>query len=490
MGWKPMPLDSATEEDEIMAKAMTQTTERSHLGAANWTSLIVGIAAFTLLAISVPHLIGNEGWLSGERAGEKFLFVALIAYLGASVLYATSVAWRQSDLYERAVWFARGGLALHTAAILTRWASSGHAPFSDIYEMVLVFSWAVVVFNTVVEWKLPSLGVITLPIAALALILMQVLPSEVHPLVPALQSTWLQIHVTLAMLSYAGFTISFAVALLYLIKDGVSPQAFLSWCSALIAGVYGAIVVTSVNGSMALSLAAWDPVAQAKVMLGPRQPLLVPLESLGWPFVVVLILALGTLFLNFFAAYSDWPERWDHLAKASFSLALAAQVVALTLLLVKVNDGPYYLPQFNQGLEVRLINSPFLLAGVAAALIATLAAIVLDWKYDSISGYLPGREALDNLIYKTVAISFPLLTFMIIAGAYWANRTWGAYWSWDPKEDWALITWLTYAGYLHMRLTRGWRGRRSAYFAILGFGIVMFTFFGVTYLLPGLHAYA
>ena len=103
---------------------------------------------------------------------------------------------------------------------------------------------------------------------------------------------------------------------------------------------------------------------------------------------------------------------------------------------------------------------------------------------------IASRDSLDDLIYKTVAISFPLLTFMIIAGAYWANRTWGAYWSWDPKEDWALITWLTYAGYLHMRLTRGWRGRRSAYFAIIGFGVVMFTFFGVTYLLPGLHAYA
>jgi ABC-type transport system involved in cytochrome c biogenesis permease subunit len=79
---------------------------------------------------------------------------------------------------------------------------------------------------------------------------------------------------------------------------------------------------------------------------------------------------------------------------------------------------------------------------------------------------------------------------MIAAGAYWANRTWGAYWSWDPKETWAAITWLVYAGYLHMRITRGWRGRRAAYFAILGFAVVMFTFFGVTYLLPGLHAYA
>ena len=75
---------------------------------------------------------------------------------------------------------------------------------------------------------------------------------------------------------------------------------------------------------------------------------------------------------------------------------------------------------------------------------------------------------------------------MIAAGAYWANRTWGSYWSWDPKETWAAITWLVYAGYLHMRITRGWRGRRAAYFAILGFAVVMFTFFGVTYLLPGI----
>ena len=65
---------------------------------------------------------------------------------------------------------------------------------------------------------------------------------------------------------------------------------------------------------------------------------------------------------------------------------------------------------------------------------------------------------------------------MIAAGAYWANRTWGSYWSWDPKETWAAITWLVYAGYLHMRVTRGWRGRRAAYFAILGFAVVMFTF--------------
>src|SRR5436305_14000525 len=97
---------------------------------------------------------------------------------------------------------------------------------------------------------------------------------------------------------------------------------------------------------------------------------------------------------------------------------------------------------------------------------------------------------LDNSSYRIISFGFPLLTIGILSGAVWANEAWGSYWNWDPKETWALITWLVYAGYLHMRITRGWRGRRAAYFAILGFAVVMFTFFGVTYLLPGLHAYA
>ena len=475
-----------------MAKVITHTTERSQPSAANWILLVVSVASFAVLAISVPHLISAEGWFQGARAGEKFLYVALIAYLGASVLYGSSVALRQAKLLAGAVLLSRSGLLLHTIAILARWSSSGHAPLSDIYEMVLMFSWAVVALHTLAEWKLklPFLGAITLPIASLALILMQVLPGDIRPLVPALQSTWLQIHVTLAMLSYAGFTISFAVALLFLVKDGVSARNFLSWGAALVVAVYGTIAATCVNGSMALTMAAWDPVAREKVMLAPHKALMVPLESLGWPFVVALALAAATLALNLLATYSGQPKHWDKTVRWVFLAALGAQALALVLLLVRVNGGPHYLPEYSQSFAVRLVDSPFLLAGVATALFASIAWVVLDWKYDSIVGYLPNRDSLDDLIYKTVAISFPLLTFMIIAGAYWANRTWGAYWSWDPKEDWALITWLTYAGYLHMRLTRGWRGRRSAYFAIIGFGIVMFTFFGVTYLLPGLHAYA
>jgi ABC-type transport system involved in cytochrome c biogenesis permease subunit len=402
------------------------------------------------------------------------------------------LAVRQSNLLAGAEALTRGSLLLHTVAIAMRWVTSGHAPLSSIYEMVLVFSWAVVVLHEVAQWKLeiPFLGAITLPIATLAITLLQVLPGEIRPLVPALQSTWLQIHVTLAMLSYAGFTISFALALLFLIKDGVSARTFLSWTSGLVAAIYGAIVISSVDSNLAFLLPAWDAEAHEKVMLAPKEPLLVSIPVLGWPFVIVLGLAVATLVINLLGSQGETPGRWANGARRLFLASVFAQALAFALLLLKVHSGPCFVPQVGQTFGVHLAASPFLLAGIVCALFASLAWEALSGKYDTIANLLPQRDTLDGLIYKTVAISFPLLTLMIIAGAYWANRTWGSYWSWDPKEDWALITWLTYAGYLHMRLTRGWRGRRSAYFAIIGFGIVMFTFFGVTYLLPGLHAYA
>jgi ABC-type transport system involved in cytochrome c biogenesis permease subunit len=472
-----------------MAKVLTTHADEARTSSAGtWILLTVSVAVLAVMAVSVPHLMGPSGWATGN----KFLYLALLGYLGASVLHVSSLAVRQSNLLAGAEALTRGSLLLHTVAIVTRWVTSGHPPLSNIYEMVLVFSWAVVILHEVAEWKLaiPSLGAITLPIATLALTLLQVLPGEIRPLVPALQSTWLQIHVTLAMLSYAGFTISFALALLFLIKDGVSARTFLTWTSGLVGMIYGAIVISSVDGSLAFLLPAWDAEAQEKVMLAPKEPLLVTIPALGWPFVIVLGLAAATLVINLLDSQGEKAGRWENAAKRLFLASVFAQALAFALLLLKVHSGPYFVPQVGQSFGVHLAASPFLLAGIVCALFASLAWEVLSGKYDTIADFLPQRDTLDGLIYKTVAISFPLLTLMIIAGAYWANRTWGSYWSWDPKEDWALITWLTYAGYLHMRLTRGWRGRRSAYLAIIGFAIVMFTFFGVSYLLPGLHAYA
>ncbi|HNR14850.1 MAG TPA: cytochrome c biogenesis protein CcsA, partial [Thermodesulfobacteriota bacterium] len=99
-------------------------------------------------------------------------------------------------------------------------------------------------------------------------------------------------------------------------------------------------------------------------------------------------------------------------------------------------------------------------------------------------------EKLEDMNYKAIAIGFPMLTLGIITGAAWANYAWGSYWSWDPKETWSLITWFVYATFLHARVVRGWKGKRAAVLSIIGFIAVLFTYFGVNYLLSGLHSYA
>ena len=102
---------------------------------------------------------------------------------------------------------------------------------------------------------------------------------------------------------------------------------------------------------------------------------------------------------------------------------------------------------------------------------------------------LPSLEVLDAINYRSLTVGFPLLTLGIITGSIWAQYAWGTYWSWDPKETWSLITWLIYAALLHARLSVGWRGRKAAWFAIVGFFAVLFTFLGVNLLLSGLHSY-
>ena len=103
---------------------------------------------------------------------------------------------------------------------------------------------------------------------------------------------------------------------------------------------------------------------------------------------------------------------------------------------------------------------------------------------------IPDYDRLDIISYRAVSLGFLFLTFVIITGAIWAERAWGSYWSWDPKETWSLITWIIYALYLHLRLNKGWRGKRAAWFAVIGFVCVLFTYIGVNTFIPGIHSYA
>jgi len=216
---------------------------------------------------------------------------------------------------------------------------------------------------------------------------------------------------------------------------------------------------------------------------------MVTIPELGWLMLLVTLVVAAPLAL-YVAGRIKQDENFNLLANRAAMIGIALQVLALAAFVLRVRQGVY--PSLDaEGLfPTNLAASPFLLAGIITGIFASLLYLMLVWRRGDLESLLPTADALDRVTYKTIGIAFPLLTLMIAAGAYWANRAWDSYWSWDPKETWAAITWLVYAGYLHARITHGWRGRRAAYLAIAGFAVVMFTFFGVTYLLPGLHAYS
>nr|YP_009455792.1 cytochrome c biogenesis protein [Dictyopteris divaricata]YP_010205298.1 cytochrome c biogenesis protein [Grateloupia livida]AQZ25009.1 cytochrome c biogenesis protein [Dictyopteris divaricata]UAV85867.1 cytochrome c biogenesis protein [Grateloupia livida] len=122
----------------------------------------------------------------------------------------------------------------------------------------------------------------------------------------------------------------------------------------------------------------------------------------------------------------------------------------------------------------------------------TKKSIFAFYNIKAFEPYIPSTEflfILDNWSYKMISLGFPLLTIGIIAGAVWANEAWGSYWSWDPKETWALITWLVFAAYLHIRLIKGWSGKGPAILASLGFFFIWVCYLGVNFLGQGLHSY-
>jgi len=456
--------------------------------ATSGTTLIVmvGLGIAFLLFMAFLNVVKSGSLLSESN----MLYAALIFYAGAGALYL-GFGVTGTDAYLRfaslATW---AGLAASSGAVAHRWYEAGHPPFASIYEMLLSFVWTLAVLTLIAEKKfgVKVIGTVTMPVAIVGVVLMQLLRTEVHPLVPALQSTWLHVHVTLAMLAYAACALSFALALMFLIQDNVQNETFLAATSLFGIGVYAGILTRFDNWG-GLSVIAWNAPEKSEVFLQRGVRLFVVIPDLGWLMLLVL-LVVAAPFVLYIAGRPRKDESLFTLANRAVFISILLQVVALLVFLLRARGGQYSSLDAGGLYATSLAASPFILSGLVSGIFSSLLYLLLLWRRPDLERLLPTAEALDRITYKTICIAFPLLTLMIAAGAYWANRTWGSYWSWDPKETWAAITWLVYAGYLHMRITRGWRGRRAAYFAILGFAVVMFTFFGVTYLLPGLHAYA
>jgi cytochrome c-type biogenesis protein CcsB len=180
-------------------------------------------------------------------------------------------------------------------------------------------------------------------------------------------------------------------------------------------------------------------------------------------------------------------SRWRYKTAAMQNIGLIVALLLLMFAMVEFTKPANLVPALQQ--------SALLSAHVAAAVVAygTLtigfgAAILYLIQARRRSIWLPDLEVLDTISYHSVIVGFPFLTLLIILGALWANIAWGTYWSWDPKETASLVTWLIYAGYMHARVMRGWRGSRAAILLIAGFAAIILTFFG-NFVFNGLHAY-
>ncbi len=257
------------------------------------------------------------------------------------------------------------------------------------------------------------------------------------------------------------FLCSIAYLFVYVFSSAESPAR--QWAFAIV------IVVWCVH-TAAIGL-RWVESYQMGIGHAPLSNLYESLIFFGWSILLALILM---------------KIRFRADVVVLLGLPLVFLVMAYTFL-EDPNIKPL-IPALQSNWLVAHVITCFLgYAGFAVSFVAAVL-LLLSKGSDQLEKNPHFREILDDIVYRSILLGYPLLTLGIITGAAWADYAWGSYWSWDPKETWSLITWLVYSAFLHARLARGWSDEKTAILSVVGFGAVIFTYFGVNYL-PGLHSY-
>ncbi len=342
--------------------------------------------------------------------------------------------------------------------------------------------------------------------------------------------------VGVAALSYGVALVCFAIAVMYLLKDKVKTEAMAIWSSLFGIAVFATISKFSVFTEFVYRIGTFmpNPTPGAKPFSSPFR-LEIPYVGAVLAFAGILLFGVIVSFLIYLYQQNEGAKKAGHiLLKLSLVVQLAAiafyvsgvrtvtdvpselkaqlatnptqYVVAGRAIAEKENlsaqefaaltpaqldqAAKNYLVQRGDSLFLSLKTNPVEFVGLITALAGTFFVILFSFRTEKLRERLPSLDALDGLMYKTASLAFAGLAMLLITGAIWANESWGRPWGFDSKETAALIAWLTYAAFLHTRISRGWSGRSSAYFAIVGFMLVIFTYLGVSYLLPGLHSYA
>jgi ABC-type transport system involved in cytochrome c biogenesis permease subunit len=416
---------------------------------------------------------------------------------------------------------------------MIRWIEAGEAegwargingvwryfPLDNLYPLTLGFCFGAAITTLIIirNSRNEFVGALSMPVVTVILTVAMLLGNNISTLPPILDSYWRPIHVSIATIAYGVCLVSFGLAFAYLLKDGVRSEAI-----AIAVTLFGLLIYGTIGGSGVLLHAEYGP----SVVIGRSPiPARVPLNGLGPLMAITMLTILFSLVL--FAA--DIWRRNEKARKWAWSLFRSAVLLQAVVILVafyqlgRVSDIASRIPQrqyaelgqwladqnrmtLPAGVETQVAtewiherggdfsasakSNPVELGGLIGLFVALLLVALFGWKRKVIDTALPSLETIDGLLYRTVSVAFPLLSLLLITGAVWANESWGRYWGWDSKEVGALVTWVSYAGFLHTRISHGWRGRRSAYFALLGFVLVVFTWLGVSYLLPGLHSYA
>ncbi len=412
-----------------------------------------------------------------------------------------------------------------------------YIPFANLYDLSLAFAFGAGVATLLFAQrrKFRILTAFTLPLAALILTLARFIGNEFIDLPPVLDSYWRPIHVGVASLSYGVALVCFGVAVIYLLKDRVKVEAMAIWSS-----IFGIAVIATVSKFSVFTEFVYRAGLFVPNEIG-KKPFSAPFR-LELPFAGPALAVSGVLLAGVIVAFLIYIYQHNEKARGIghvlLKFALIAQIVSIGIVVygikaetntqarlqaqlaadtgqyvtagmamaenqdLSVNElrqmtakqqeqmGRSYIQANGDKLYTSLNTNPVEVASLITALVGTFFVMMFAFRTDKIVDRLPSLDSLDSLMYKTACLAFAGLAMLLITGAIWANESWGRPWGFDSKETGALVAWLTYAAFIHTRIARGWKGRSSAYFAIIGFLLVIFTYLGVSYLLKGLHSYA
>lgn len=385
------------------------------------------------------------------------MFIAFILYLAATLFYGGSITSKKGETEKKgtnrwgkiAVLLTIIGFISQLGYFITRWIAAGHAPVSNMFEFTTFFGMALVGAFIVIYfiYRTTLLGLFTMPVAILVIAYASMFPREITPLIPALQSYWLHIHVTTAAMGEAILAISFAAGLIYLVK--------------------------AIDQSRASKRTFW-------------------LEVVMFSLVTVLgFVAVSSAFSGL-----GYHEKFTWIDKHGNEANLEYTMPAITgphegKLLTKEGFKPLVeMPAFINAKKLNTViwslMAGLILYGLIRVILrkriaAALKPLVKNIKLDFV----------DEISYRSVLIGFPVFTLgALIFAMIWAQMAWSRFWGWDPKEVWALVTWLFYAAFMHLRLSKGWHGEKSAWLAVIGFVIIMFNLVAVNLVIAGLHSYA